>query len=114
MQGTGGEVGPDLTGLSKRVKREYILEALALPNKQIAKGYETVVLVLTNGQVKSGILKSEDKKEVRLMTSEGEIIIVPVASIDERSRGPSAMPADLIQKISRRELRDLVEYLSGL
>ncbi len=113
IQGAGGEVGPDLTGLSKRVNREYILEALALPNKQIAKGYETVVLVLTNGQVKSGILKSDDNKEVRLMTPEGQIIVVPTTSIEERNRGPSAMPADLVQKMSRRELRDLVEFLAG-
>jgi quinoprotein glucose dehydrogenase len=114
VQGVGGEVGPELAGLNKRGNREYILEALVLPNKQIAKGYETVVLVLDNGQVKSGILKGEDQKEVRLMTPEGQIIAIPTASIEDRSRGPSAMPADLIQKMSRRELRDLVEYLSGL
>ncbi len=113
IQGTGGEVGPDLTGLSKRVNREYILESLALPNKQIAKGYDTVVLLLTNGQIKSGILKSEDKKEVRLMNAEGAMIAVPTASIEERNRGASAMPADLAQKMTRRELRDLVEFLAG-
>lgn len=114
VQGVGGDVGPDLTGLSKRVNREYILESMALPNKQIAKGYETVVLVLSNGQVKTGILKGEDDKEVRLMNAEGQMMTIPKSSIDERNRGPSAMPADLIQKMSRRELRDLVEYLSGL
>lgn len=114
INGTGGDVGPDLTGLGKRVKRDYILDALTTPDKDIAKGYETVVLSLTNGQVKSGILKSEDKKEVRIMTPEGQLLVVPTAQIDERNRGPSAMPADLIQKMSRRELRDLVEYLSRL
>lgn len=114
VHGLGGEVGPDLTGLSKRVNREYVLESIVDPNKHIAKGFETVVLVLANGQVKSGILKSEDAKEVRLMTPEGQTIVVPVADIDERNRGPSAMPVDLIQKMSRRELRDLVEFLSGL
>jgi quinoprotein glucose dehydrogenase len=113
-QGTGGEVGPDLTGLLKRGNREYILESIVDPNKQIAKGFETVVLVLTNGQVKSGILKSETTKEVRLVTPEGQTLIVPVDQIEERNRGPSAMPADLIQKMNRRELRDLVEFLAGL
>jgi quinoprotein glucose dehydrogenase len=114
VQGTGGEVGPDLTGLAKRVERAYILESLVDPNRQIAKGFETVVLELANGQVKSGILRSEDAGEVRLMTPEGQILIVPKAEIESRSRGLSAMPADLIQKITRRELRDLIEFLAGL
>ena len=83
------------------------------PNKQIAKGYETVVLALTNGQVKTGILRAEDAKEVRLVTAEGQIVVVPKDQIDERSRGPSAMPADLVQKMSRRELRDLVEFFAS-
>ncbi|MFO0863466.1 MAG: PVC-type heme-binding CxxCH protein [Gemmataceae bacterium] len=114
VQGLGGEVGPDLTGLSKRSKRDYILESLVDPNKQIAKGYESVVVVLTNGQTKTGILKSDDGREVRLMNAEGQTLVIPKVQIEESSRGPSAMPADLIKKMSKRELRDLVEYLSGL
>ncbi|MBX9680918.1 MAG: HEAT repeat domain-containing protein [Gemmataceae bacterium] len=114
VQGLGGEVGPDLTGLSKRSKRDYILESLVDPNKQIAKGYESVVVTLANGQTKTGILKSDDGKEVRLMNAEGQTLVFPKAQIEESSRGPSAMPADLIKKMSKRELRDLVEYLSGL
>jgi quinoprotein glucose dehydrogenase len=114
VQGVGGEVGPDLTGIGKKEKREYLLESIALPNKQIAKGFETVVLTLTNGQTKSGILKSEDSKEVRLVTPEGQTLTVRKELIEERNRGPSAMPADLVEKMSRTELRDLVEFLSSL
>ncbi|MCI0681695.1 MAG: c-type cytochrome [Gemmataceae bacterium] len=114
VNGTGGEVGPDLTGIGKKFPRPYLLEALVDPNRQIAKGFDTVVLNLANGQLKSGILKSEDGKEVRLMNAEGQIIVVQKDDIDERSRGKSAMPDDLIKKITRSELRDLVEYLAGL
>lgn len=114
IQGVGGEVGPDLTGIGKKQKRDYLLEAIVDPNKQIAKGYETVVLALANGQVKTGILKSETAQEVRLVTAEGQTLVIPKDQIEERSRGPSAMPADLVQKMSRAELRDLVEFLAGL
>jgi hypothetical protein len=31
-----------------------------------------------------------------------------------RRKRESAMPKDLIQKMTRRDLRDLVEYLAGL
>ncbi len=114
VNGIGGEVGPDLTGIGKKVKRDYLLESIVDPNKQIAKGYETVVITLTNGLTKIGILKSEDAKEVRLMTAEGQILSIAKTDIDERSRGPSAMPSDLVQKLSRSEVRDLVEFLAGL
>jgi quinoprotein glucose dehydrogenase len=114
VNGAGGEVGPELAGVGKKYKRDYLLESLVDPSKQIAKGYDTVVLVLKNGQIKTGVLKSEDAKEVRLMNAEGQMLVVPVVDIDERQRGPSAMPADLVPKMSRHELRDLIEYLSGL
>jgi quinoprotein glucose dehydrogenase len=114
LKGEGGDVGPDLAGIGSREKRDYLLEAIVDPNRQIAKGYETVVLTLANGQVKSGILKSEDAKAVRLMTPEGTLLTIPREEIDRRSRGPSAMPDDLTRHLTRRELRDLVEFLASL
>jgi quinoprotein glucose dehydrogenase len=114
VQGVGGEVGPDLTGIGGKQKRDYLLESIVEPDRQIAKGFETVVLTLNDGRVKSGILKSEDKKEVRLMTPDGTVLVVPVSEIDTRSRGPSAMPGDLVRHLSRQDLRDLVEFLANL
>jgi quinoprotein glucose dehydrogenase len=114
VKGEGGEVGPDLTGIGSRQKREYLLEAIVDPNKQIAQGYETVVVTMTNGQVHTGIIKAEDAKEVRLMTPEGQLLTLAKSKIEERNRGPSAMPADIIKHLTKSELRDLVEFLAGL
>ncbi len=109
-----GEVGPDLSGIGARQKRDYLLEAIVYPSKQIAKGYETVELVLTTGQVRSGILKGEDDREVRLLSAEGVLVRVPKSKIEERRSGKSAMPEDLTKHLSRKEVRDLVEFLAGL
>ena len=114
VNGVGGEVGPDLTGIGKKYQRDYLLESIVDPNKQIAKGYESIAITLTSGLIKIGILKSEDAKEVRIMTPEGQLLSIPKADIEERASGPSAMPGDLIQKLSRTEVRDLVEFLAGL
>ena len=103
-----------MTGIGAKFKRDYLLESIVDPNKQIAKGYESVLITLKSGKQLSGVLKSEDDKEVRIMTAEGQLINIPKADIDERSRGPSAMPSDLVQKMSRTEVRDLVEFLAGL
>jgi quinoprotein glucose dehydrogenase len=127
--GDGGEVGPNLSDVAKRLAvqfkdtsgsdvdnrvREYLLESIVTPNKVIAKGFETVVVITDDGLQKAGIVKSEDDKILRLVTPEAKIIEVPKASIESRSIGPSGMPSDIIKQASKRQLRDLVEYLSGL
>jgi quinoprotein glucose dehydrogenase len=114
INGVGGEVGPDLSHIGKDHKREYLLESIVLPSKQIAKGYDSVALVLIDGRIVTGILKTEDAKQVRLMTPEGALVTVPRDQIADRVHAKSAMPEDLIQHLSRRELRDLVEFLSNL
>jgi quinoprotein glucose dehydrogenase len=114
IKGEGGEVGPDLAGIGSRQTREYLLEALVDPNRQIAKGYETVVLETKGGQVYMGVLRAEDGNEVRLMTAEGKLLVVPKDQIEDRQMGKSAMPEDVLKFLSRSELRNLVEFLAGL
>jgi quinoprotein glucose dehydrogenase len=114
INGEGGEVGPDLTGVGGRQNREYLLESIVDPNRQITKGFETVVLTLASGKTVVGVLKSEDANEVRLMTAEGQLVAVPKSQVDERQTGKSAMPEDLVKQLTKSELRDLVEYLAGL
>lgn len=113
-QGVGGEVGPDLTGIGSKQKRDYLLESIVAPNKQIAKGFETVVLTQKNGKSVTGVLKSEDAREIRLMTADGQLLVVAKDKIEERETGKSAMPEDLTKHLTRREIRDLVEFLAGL
>ena len=100
-------------GVGKQT-REYLLESLVLPSKAIAKGYESVLITTLDGKTVSGVLKSEDDKEVHLMTAEGKPVVVKKADIDDRRATKSAMPDDLAAKLTKRELRDLVEFLSGL
>jgi quinoprotein glucose dehydrogenase len=114
VQGEGGEVGPDLTGIGTRQKRDYLLESIVDPNRQIAKGFETLMITLKNGQTRVGVLKAEDDREIRLMTPEGKVLLVPKDQVDERQAGKSAMSEDLIKYLSRSDVRDLVEFLAGL
>jgi quinoprotein glucose dehydrogenase len=114
IRGKGGEVGPDLAGVATRQDRRYLLESIVAPNKQIAKGFETLLISTTDGQVRSGILKDETEKELHLITAEGKPLTILKADIEEQKRGVSAMPDDLIKHLGKSELRDVVEYLSTL
>ncbi|HVR75993.1 MAG TPA: HEAT repeat domain-containing protein, partial [Planctomycetota bacterium] len=113
-EGSGGEVGPSLAGIGSREKREHILESLIAPNQKITKGYDTVALVTTEGKVYTGVLKDEDDRRVRITSPQGILLAVPKDSIAERSGGVSAMPEDVSKFLTKREIRDLVEYLASL
>jgi quinoprotein glucose dehydrogenase len=111
---TGGEVGPELSGVGARLSRTELLESVVSPDKKIAQGFESVVLATSDGKVHTGIVRGEDAREVQLITAEGNSVIVPKDSIEERKRGQSAMPADVAGKLSKTELRDLIEFLASL
>jgi quinoprotein glucose dehydrogenase len=109
----GGEVGPDLTGIGAKQTREYLLESIVDPNKQIAKGFETVVLGLKDGKTVSGVFKEENGAEIRLITPEGRFVTVAKKDVEVRETGKSAMPEDTITHLSKSELRDLIEFLAA-
>lgn len=109
----GAEVGPVLTGVGKRQTREYLLESIVDPNAKIAAGFETVLVTLKDGSLHAGILKSESDSEITLMQPTGVLEKLQKAQIKSRDRGPSGMPP-LAAVLSKKDLRDLVEYLSSL
>lgn len=111
IAGNGGKVGPDLSKIGKEKKREYILEAIVDPNRQIAKGFETVILAMDDGKVHAGIVKNETDDTLSLMQSDGAVIVVRKDEIDDQAKGQSGMPADLIKHLTKSDIRDLVEFL---
>ncbi len=113
VQNEGAEVGPNLTGVGKRQTREYLLESIVEPNAKIAQGFETVIVTLTDGSVHAGILKADSAEELTLMPPTGILEKLPKSQIKTRESGPSGMPP-LAAVLSKREIRDLVEYLSSL
>ena len=109
----GGAVGPSLTKIAATLSREQILEALVDPSARIAPGYGTVSLELKDGQKVYGVLAKETAEALTLTTSQAEPLIIPVARIAKRDNLPSSMPA-MDALLSKRDIRDLVEFLSSL
>ena len=114
VNGSGADVGPDLSVVAKDKDRQYLLESIVDPNAKIAKGFETTIIVDIQGKIHAGIIKEDNDQVVKLMSPKGAIITVAQEDIDERAKGLSGMPADLAKNLSRSEVRDLVAYLSTL
>ena len=114
VHGTGGIVGPVLDGIGSRQSREYLLESIVFPNAKIAPGFEGVLLKLKDGRTVTGIVKKETDTELEVLDADSHQVTVPKADLVTRQRGQSAMPEDLVKFLSKRDLRDLVEYLASL
>jgi len=114
VRGTGGSAGPDLTFVGKEKTREYLLESIVHPNAQIARGFETVIIVTVDGRVLSGIVQEENDEMLRLREPDGDEVVIPLDEIDERDVGPSGMPGEMGKVLDKFDLRDLVQFLSTL
>ena len=105
-------VGPDLTGVGTRLTRDQLVEAVVAPNARISPGFEGVLLVLDGEELISGRIVAEDPESVTVLQSDGESVKVAIARIVERRPDLSAMPEGMEQFLTKRQMRDLVEYLS--
>src|SRR6185436_13575830 len=90
IKGRGGIVGPELSTIGSRQKREYLLESIVLPNQQIAPGFENITVTLKDGRAFAGIAKSETESEMVLDTPDDGITKLKKSDIQTRVRGLSA------------------------
>lgn len=114
LDGQGGDVGPVLNGIAAKHPRDYLLEAIVYPNAKTAEGYQSVILNTIDGKTVTGVLRSKDSKQYVLMTADNKMVTVPRDDVDSERPDKSAMPDDLHKKLTKRELRDVVEFLAGL
>jgi len=110
----GGVVGPPLTKVGAERTRELILESLLLPNKVIVQGYGQVLLAMKSDAIEVGRVEKETDTELILLLGDGTRKKIEKADIRARKMALSAMPEDISKALSRRDLRDLVAYLSSL
>ena len=112
--GEGGSVGPNLTGIGKRLTPRDLLESLLSPAKTIADEYAVIVVATDGGQVFSGRIEREDAQTLVLRPSAaGELPIeIAVDQIAERHKSNiSNMPAGTLNVLQQEEILDLLGYL---
>lgn len=110
---TGSNVGPVLAGIGKQQSREYLLEALLSPGAFIAPGYGTVSLTLKDGRSLAGVVLEESTTELTLRAADGTATVLARDQIASQTPAISVMPP-MLGILSRREIRDVVEYLASL
>jgi quinoprotein glucose dehydrogenase len=114
VRGQGGDVGPALDAVGGQKTREYLLEAIVVPNKEIAQGFAQAILLMQSDAVETGRIEKENDKEVVILLADGNRKTLAKSDIKGRKVGLSAMPEDEVKHLTKRELRDVVEFLASL
>lgn len=114
INGSGGDVGPDLKGVATRHDRNYLLESIVAPSNKIAAGFDACFVKLSDGRVFTGTIKKEDDSELVVLCADGKAVTCKKDQIKMRkSQTTSTMPA-MGDILTKTELRDLVEFLGNL
>lgn len=112
LGGQGGNAGPALDGIGKKLGREQLLEALVAPSARIAEGFGTVTIETKDGDTFVGVVTQERDGVVTIVSALGETNQVRTADITARTpQAASAMPP-MGGALNRRQIRDLIEFLS--
>jgi putative heme-binding domain-containing protein len=108
----GGKIGPDLAGIGSRFSRIHLIESILEPSRTVAPSYETLVVVLEDGRVVTGVKVAETETVLTLGDNEGKTHDIPKSEIDEfQKQSRSTMPEGLEKRLTEREFVNLISYL---
>ncbi len=111
--GGGSNIGPNLRNIGSKRDREYLLRSLVDPGADIAEGFGVTTVTLKSGETISAQLGQETSEGIELISSEGEKQFIKADTIASKTEPVSTMPP-MGYLLTKRELRDVVEYLSSL
>jgi putative membrane-bound dehydrogenase-like protein len=112
--GTGGHVGPDLTGIRNQPAAALLLH-IVVPDYEIAPGYEAYTVETRDGRTIFGRLESDAPNSVTLRDAAGQAHTILRTDVKVMTAGTSSlMPAGFDQMMSAQDLADLIAYLKRL
>ncbi|HET6573470.1 MAG TPA: c-type cytochrome, partial [Fimbriiglobus sp.] len=115
VNGTGGQIGPDLSLIGKKGSRENLFESILQPSKAIDDQHVSWTIATLDGQTITGLLVAQTPAVLTIRDANGKDHPVPVKDIDKKSKSPvSLMPDNLAATLTEDELVDLIEYLTTL
>jgi putative heme-binding domain-containing protein len=114
FKGSGGSVGPDLTGLVKRMKPLEVLESILEPSRTIDEAYSMQQFTMSDGAVHLGQVQEETDAVVRLrsLSATSAPVTLAKALIESRKKlDVSNMPPGMVNTLTEQQILDLVAYL---
>jgi len=103
--------GPDLSGVTRRLSRIELADAIVYPSKQVADRFKAFEIELKDSTPLTGFITEQSEDTVSLADRE-QVHRIPrsrIRSINPQST--SLMPEHLVNRMSSDEIRDLLSFL---
>lgn len=111
----GGKIGPPLDTIGSGQPLDFIIGATLEPQREIKESYEAMQMTAKDGRVATGYIAQRTAEGTTLRdAATGAETRFAAAEIAEFRPIGSLMPAGLVDRLSREDLRDLFRYLSEL
>lgn len=110
IDGQGGKVGPELTGVGLRPKSDILMQILD-PNRAVEGTYRQW-MCKTKDDVISGRIYSESKTSVELMDATGQLHQIQRDGIEVLKPTDKGIMPEGLEAIPAKDIVDLLQYLS--
>jgi putative heme-binding domain-containing protein len=110
----GSRVGPDLTNIGARRKRDDIERSIIDPNAEVLAENRYVLVVTRDGVAITGRILNEDTFTVQLIDSKEKLVSLQKADLRQFEFLKNSPMPSYRDKLSGNELSDLVGYLVSL
>jgi putative heme-binding domain-containing protein len=103
--------GPDLTGVTRRLPRREIAEAIVYPSRVVAERYQATLVELDDGTARTGFITQKDETTVTLADLTGVHRLERPRIRSIATQKISLMPERLLYTLGREKIRDLMAFL---
>jgi putative heme-binding domain-containing protein len=115
VNGKGGSVGPELTHVGGTRELKFIIESILEPSKEIASGYEPILVITKEDRYLTGVIKREDATTIEIVDSQAQVHKVSKGQIKQKApQKTSLMPGNFKEILTVEEFHDLLAYLQTL
>jgi len=112
MQGKGGFIAISLTNYGRNRAVDEILKAITTPDTALAPSSQVVTVTTNGGQALTGVLRNEDNFSLELQSEDGRYHFLDRSTVkDVHYSEHSLMPRDYANRLSPKELNDIVSFL---
>ena len=126
VEGKGGRMGPDLTGVGASRTHDALVDSIRNPSQRLAWGlteatkefpqeYESVVVVTADGKQIKGVTMNEDSFTVQIMDTAENIHLLDKSKLKSfQKTRVSAMPKYNEDVLSNKDVEDIVAFMADL
>jgi putative heme-binding domain-containing protein len=106
--------GPDLTGVTSRLTRSELADAMIYPSKQVADRFKPMAVTLQDGRELTGFVTDRAADHVTFADATTVYRLAPKEIVKMSAQEKSLMPEGLLRTLSDQEIAHLLKFLSVL